>query len=161
MSWKIISYSLFVSGTLLLTNLRPDWKQLLFISGMSVATGIGLLFLKLVVSAFLWRRLLVLDANTKKKFIGQPLLFPARLSHARRFPETERYNYWYDYFMVGVPVGLRGRIGNLLSIDNYPAWEGQREKCWFTIDPTYYLDRGSGDRSLEEKLHGFLKNQVS
>ncbi|GAB1217858.1 hypothetical protein ATERTT37_007101 [Aspergillus terreus] len=61
--------------------------------------------------------------------------------------------------MVGVPVGLRGRIGNLLSIDNLPAWEHSREKCWFTIDPTYYLDPGSGDRSLEEKLHIFLQSQ--
>ncbi|THC87877.1 hypothetical protein EYZ11_012680 [Aspergillus tanneri] len=88
----------------------------------------------------------------------QPLLFPARLSHARRFPEIERYNYWYDYFLVGIPVGLRGRIGNLLSIDNLPAWERRWEKCWFTIDPAYYLDRGSGDRCLEEKLHIFLKS---
>ncbi|PLB48510.1 hypothetical protein P170DRAFT_360714 [Aspergillus steynii IBT 23096] len=159
MSWKIISYCLFVSAGLLLTNLCPDWKQLLMLSGLVVSIVMGCLLLKLLVSAYLWRRLIVLDPNAQKEFLGRPLLFPARLSHARRFPVTERYNYWYDYFTVGIPVGLRGRIGNLLSIDNRPAYESQREKCWFTIDPTYYLDPGSGDRCLEEKLHLFLERQ--
>ncbi|KAI9038890.1 uncharacterized protein KD926_010223 [Aspergillus affinis] len=160
MPWKTIYYCLFLSAALLLKNLHPDWKQLLFLSGLSVVVGNVCLLLKLLVAAYLWRRLVLLDnSNGKNKFLGQPLLFPARLSHARRFPATERYNYWYDYFMVGIPVGLRGRIGNLLSIDAVPASESQRDKCWFTIDPGYYLNWGSGDLSLEEKLHKFLESQ--
>ncbi|KAE8140254.1 hypothetical protein BDV38DRAFT_269253 [Aspergillus pseudotamarii] len=65
-------------------------------------------------------------------------------SLTRRFPETERCNYWYDYSLIGIPVGLRGHVGNLLSIDNLPG----RERCWEKI----------GDRSLEEKLHVFLES---
>lgn len=158
---KTISYCLCVLVSFLLINLRPNWKQLLLLSGLSLLIGVGSLLTKLLLAAYFWRRLIVLDSNGKKELLGQPLLFPARLSHARRFPEPERYNYWYDYFLVGIPVGLRGRIGTLLSIDNLPACETRREKCWFTIDPAYYLDPGSGDRSLEEKLRIFLERQAS
>ncbi|KAB8212554.1 hypothetical protein BDV34DRAFT_208275 [Aspergillus parasiticus] len=133
-------------------------RMLVFILLIGLVAAIGSLLCSLMIAAFLWRRLVLLNSDIKRDFIGKPLLFPARLTHTRRFPETERYNYWYDYFLIGIPVGLRGRVGNLLSIDNIPQRERLWEKCWFTIDPTYYLDRGSGDRSLEEKLHVFLKS---
>ncbi|CAK96946.1 uncharacterized protein BO96DRAFT_324332 [Aspergillus niger CBS 101883] len=110
------------------------------------------------MAAFLGQRLVIHDPHVRPDLLGRPLLFPAKLSHARRFPASERYNYWYDYFMVGVPVGFRGRIGNLISIDNQPTSESILEKCWFTIDPAYYLEPGSGDRTLEEKLNIFLHN---
>ncbi|KAJ1715961.1 hypothetical protein NYO67_1765 [Aspergillus flavus] len=133
-------------------------KMLVFLLPIVSVTAIGSLLCSLMIAAFLRRRLILLNSHIKRDFIGKPLLFPARLTHTRRFPETERYNYWYDYFLIGIPVGLRGRVGNLLSIDSLPQRERLWEKCWFTIDPTYYLDRGSGDRSLEEKLHVFLKS---
>ncbi|RAQ49727.1 hypothetical protein AFGD_002589 [Aspergillus flavus] len=133
-------------------------KMLVFLLLIVSVAAIGSLLCSLMIAAFLRRRLISLNSDIKRDFIGKPLLFPARLTHTRRFPETERYNYWYDYFLIGIPVGLRGRVGNLLSIDNLPQRERVWEKCWFTIDPTYYLDRGSGDRSLEEKLHVFLKS---
>ncbi|GKZ65072.1 hypothetical protein AnigIFM50267_007235 [Aspergillus niger] len=110
------------------------------------------------MAALLRQRLIVHNPHVRPDLLGRPLLFPAKLAHARRFPASERYNYWYDYFMVGIPVGFRGRIGNLISIDNQPTSEGILEKCWFTIDPAYYLEPGSGDRTLEEKLHIFLHN---
>ncbi|PYI05175.1 hypothetical protein BO78DRAFT_318581 [Aspergillus sclerotiicarbonarius CBS 121057] len=116
------------------------------------------LLLKLIWSTYFFRKIVLHSSCSTRDFIGKPFLFPAKLSHARRFPVTERYNYWYDYFMIGIPVGLRGRVGNLLSIDNIPSKERWWQKCWFTIDAGYYLDPGSGERSLEEKLHVFLRS---
>ncbi|KAL5362898.1 hypothetical protein BJX96DRAFT_167030 [Aspergillus floccosus] len=154
-----ILYILLATAGLVFRASHPGFKQLLELFIASVVISIVFLLSKLIIAACLWRRLIVLHSDVRSDFVGKPLLFPARLSHARRFPQIERYNYWYDYFMVGVPVGLRGRIGNLLSIDNLPAQEHSREKCWFTIDPAYYLDPGSGDRSLQEKLYLFLRSR--
>ena len=126
-----------------------------------ILISFGILLLKLIWSAYVFRNLRLHNGCHKREFIGKPFLFPAKLSHARRFPVAERYNYWYDYFMIGIPVGLRGRVGNLISIDNTPSEERWWERCWFTIDAGYYLDPGSGDRSLEEKLHFFLRSEVS
>lgn len=140
---------------------RPQLSAIhLLLPPLVVFLALGYMAGWLILAAYTRRRLTLLEADGEKEFLGEPLLFPARLSHARRVPEIERYNYWYDYFVVGIPVGLRGRIGSLLSIDNLPAHEGYREKCWFTIDPRYYLDRGSGDRCLREKLDLFLQSQV-
>ncbi|OOF96457.1 hypothetical protein ASPCADRAFT_14255, partial [Aspergillus carbonarius ITEM 5010] len=124
-----------------------------------ILISFGILLLKLIWSAYVFRNLRLHNGCHKREFIGKPFLFPAKLSHARRFPVAERYNYWYDYFMIGIPVGLRGRVGNLISIDNTPSEERWWERCWFTIDAGYYLDPGSGDRSLEEKLHFFLRSE--
>lgn len=123
--------------------------------------------------AVLFRRQLVFWAEDYpqhgRDFVGAPLLFPAKLSHARVFPE--KYSYWYSYFVVGVPVGLHARIGTVLSIDiNRPlsnpgnANSNPKNKrirsCWFTIDPVQYLDRGNDHLGLEGKLHAWLISQV-
>ncbi|KAJ5760002.1 hypothetical protein N7520_007158 [Penicillium odoratum] len=79
------------------------------------------------------------------------------------FPE--KYNYWYSYFLVGIPVGLAGNIGTVLSIDmNRPALDGSKQKrgsnwCWFTIDQERYLEPGNSPDGLEGKLHSWLKNK--
>ncbi|KAE8354545.1 hypothetical protein BDV28DRAFT_164113 [Aspergillus coremiiformis] len=159
MSWRAVGYTIFVMTCFILKWSEPGIKTLMVLPllGLSIITGSLLLWL--VMAAYIRRKLIVLDSSMKKDFIGKPLLLSAKLTHARLFPATERYFYWYDYFMIGIPVGLRGRIGNLLSIDNPPTREQSwYQRCWFTIDPTYYLDRGSGDRGLEEKMHIFLRS---
>ncbi|KAE8422950.1 hypothetical protein BDV36DRAFT_309249 [Aspergillus pseudocaelatus] len=110
------------------------YTTFIFLPLIASVPVMGSLLCSLMLAAFLWRKLILLSPDIKRDLIGKPLLLPARLIHTRRFPETERYNYWYDYFLIGIPVGLRGRIGNLLSIDNL---------------------RG---RDHEEKLHVFLKS---
>lgn len=156
-----LQYLFVVTTGCLVFRAQMSAMHLLLILPLAFILSFGYMAGWLILAAYTRRRLVLLNADGEKKLLGEPLLFPSRLSHARRFPEIERYNYWYDYFMVGIPVGLRGRIGSLLSIDNLPAHEGYREKCWFTIDPRYYLDRGSGDRCLREKLDVFLQSQVS
>lgn len=153
-------YLIIVAGHLILKVTHAGLQDILKLLALFVVAGILCLLVRLVMAAFLGQRLVIHDPHVRPDLLGRPLLFPAKLSHARRFPASERYNYWYDYFMVGVPVGFRGRIGNLISIDNQPTSESILEKCWFTIDPAYYLEPGSGDRTLEEKLNIFLHNLV-
>ena len=153
-------YLLLVTGGFLFFRAQLSAMHLLLVLSLAIFLSFGYMAAWLILAAYTRRKLILLNSDGEKEFLGEPLLFPSRLSHARRFPEIERYKYWYDYFMVGIPVGLRGHIGSLLSIDNLPAHEEYGEKCWFTIDPRYYLDRGSGDRCLREKLDVFLQSQV-
>lgn len=106
-----------------------------------------------------------------RTFLGKPLLFPTRLSHTRM--SRERYSYWHSYFNVGIPVGLRGRVGTVLSIDMnrtdaHVSGKGtscspvrRPFMCWFNIDPAYYLERGNNHLGLEGKLHAFLRSIAS
>ncbi|KAJ5364365.1 uncharacterized protein N7496_010078 [Penicillium cataractarum] len=87
------------------------------------------------------------------------------------FPE--KYHYGIDYFLVGVPVGLRGRIGALMSIDsdgsdprsqNFKSFRYSLkrllQRCfWFSTDTSRYLHCGDGQMSLTQKLEHFLKEQ--
>ncbi|GLB09842.1 hypothetical protein AtubIFM57258_005771 [Aspergillus tubingensis] len=158
MLFKNFAYLVFVAAHLMLKMTDVGLREILGLLIFLAVSSILFIFIRLVIAALLSQHLIVHNLHVRPDFLGRPLMFPAKLSHARRFPAIERYNYWYDYFMIGIPVGFRGRIGNLISIDNQPTSESILEKCWFTIDPAYYLEPGSGDRTLEEKLHIFLHN---
>ncbi|KAJ5385708.1 hypothetical protein N7509_008249 [Penicillium cosmopolitanum] len=115
------------------------------------------------------RRKLILfcqDDPTQEKFFFRK----TSLTHARMFPE--RYNYGINYFLVGTPVGLRARVGALMTIDSdrsdqqSPATYFQnftqqlfRKFAWFGIDTSQYLHRGDGHMSLTQKLEIFLKER--
>ena len=111
------------------------------------------------------------DPDEEKCFLGRLLFFPSQLTHARMFPE--RYHHAIDYFLVGIPVGLRGRVGALMAIDSdgsdphaqttsfrSAAKQLFRKFIWFGIDTSRYLHRGDGNMSLTQKLELFLKEQV-
>lgn len=111
------------------------------------------------------------DPNQEQSLLGGPLFFPSQLTHARMLPE--KYYYGVDYFLVGIPVGLRGRVGTLMAIDSdgtYPhahvtSFQGSMKKLfrktfWFGIDTRQYLHRGDGHMSLTQELELFLKKRV-
>jgi hypothetical protein len=124
--------------------------------------------------AYVRRKLILFcqdNSNQEKCLLGRPLFFPSQLTHARMFPE--RYHYGIDYFLVGIPVGLRGRVGALMTIDcdesdqQSPATSFQtfakklfRKFVWFSMDTSQYLHRGDGHMSLTQKLEIFLKERV-
>jgi hypothetical protein len=125
--------------------------------------------------ANIWRKLFLWsdeDPEDEKTLLGKPLFFPARLTHARFFPE--KYNYWINYFLVGIPVGLRGRVGAVISIDtdksdHHPSAMNYfyssmtklfQSLVWFRIDTDWYLHRGDGHLTLTEKLDIFLEEKV-
>lgn len=112
------------------------------------------------------------DPEQEKCLLGKPLFFPSQLTHARIFPE--KYHYGIDYFLVGIPVGLRGRVGALMSVDSdgsdprsptFNSFQSSLKrlfrKCvWFSIDTSQYLHRGDGHMSLTQKLEHFLTERV-
>lgn len=118
-------------------------------------------------------RELISLSNEKQNVLGKPLLFPVQFRHIRLSPVKDRFNN--RFLLVGVPVGLRCRIGNLLAIDDKsvdvspppgdPAllsWSRlfSHWSCWFSFDSARFLHRGDHGVDLREKLDNFLKSQV-
>ncbi|KAJ5311683.1 hypothetical protein N7476_007543 [Penicillium atrosanguineum] len=150
------------------------WKMFKIIFPLSVLSVGGVLFAWVLVIAYVQRKLILWTeehSDVAKSLLGRPLLFPTRLTHSRMFPE--KYNYWINYFLVGIPVGLRGHIGSLMAIDSdatsphsqsgnffkSPVTKVLRKLLWFRVDPSLYLHRGDGHLGLMAKLDSFLKEQ--
>lgn len=150
-------------------------KSLMFLLPASLTTVISTVVAWVLAVSYVQRKLILwseCDPEKENILLGRPLLFPSRLTHARMFPE--KYHYWINYFLVGIPVGLRGRVGGLMSMDSdgsdphspasksfrYSLITLLRKLIWFRIDTSLYLHRGDGHLSLNMKLEHFLKNQV-
>lgn len=143
----------------------------IFIPFFLLAIGSTLLAWVSVV-AFIRRKLVLWsdgDPKDEKTLLGRPQLYPARLTHARFFPE--KYHYWINYFLVGVPVGLRGRVGSVVTIESDQHTPATNPVCtfvkrifrippWFRMDTSWYLHRGDGHLTLAAKLEHFLKERV-
>lgn len=120
---------------------------------------------------FISRRLISLS-NKDQTVLGKPLLFPVKFKHIRLSPVKDRFNN--RFLLIGVPVGLRCRIGNLLAVDDKSlnvspppgdtalSWTRlfSHWSCWFSFDSTRFLHRGDHGVDLREKLDNFLKSQV-
>lgn len=161
-------YSYLAIATLVNQSPQTQWTVVVPITiTVGITTIIGTALFWLLQTAFFRRKWLPASdpgALQRNEWLGKPLLFPTKLSHSRMFPE--RYNYTYNYFLVGVPIGLRGRVGSVLSIDTaQPAPDDankptQSTKCWFKIDQRYYLEPGNHPQGLEGKLHRYLRSRV-
>lgn len=117
-----------------------------------------------IVSVIITTQILVGKTNSRLSSTVQPLLIPARTSHARLNPTANKFSY--PYFIVGVPVGLRSNVNGILSVDT--ANEGRnlwhRWVEWLTpykVKATDYLARGDHENGLRGKLDDFLMSKVS
>ncbi|KAJ5902025.1 hypothetical protein N7495_002553 [Penicillium taxi] len=138
--------------------------------------GVGLISLFLVLSFMLAQvlfasRQLTSLSDESQEVLGKPLLFPVNFNHRRFTPTKDRFRN--RYLAVGVPVGLRCRIGNLLAIDDssldvsLPPGDFEMKwnrilshlSCWFSVDSTRFLHRGDHGLSLREKLDQYLLSQ--
>ncbi|KAF2765595.1 DUF1365-domain-containing protein [Teratosphaeria nubilosa] len=79
-----------------------------------------------------------------------PLLLTSRTTHSRLFPKKHAFSY--SYLLVGVPVGIQGRISKVLSVDS-------QRPGWFNVDSEDYLERGYSHFTLAEKLKRYLHSQ--
>ncbi|KAJ5701170.1 hypothetical protein N7488_008718 [Penicillium malachiteum] len=161
-------YRHFAMAILLYHFPQTRWGTVLPTTVVIVVGAIATFGLAWLLQAAFFQRKLLLDEGLStlendKEFIGKPLLFPTKLSHSRMFPE--RYNYTYDYFLVGIPVSLRGRVGSVLSIDTAQPAPGdpnrstRSTKCWFKIDQRHYLEPGNSTLGLKGKLHRHLESR--
>lgn len=87
-----------------------------------------------------------------------PLLFPSKTTHMRLFPQ--KHGFGYSYLLVGVPVGWRGTIGSLISVDEHLLPQRRRKNGWFHVRAADYLERGGEGVDLKTKLSEYLRSQV-
>lgn len=135
--------------------------DLLYVLASLLATILALLQVQRCIKGF--------EAPSKdnEQFIAKPMLFPSRTAHTRFFPKKNSFSY--PYFVVGVPVGWKGTIGGMLSVDLPKGKRGLLQRlcsfkpwsCWYTVDADDHLARGHADGGLEEKLHDYLHSQVN
>ncbi|KAL6906973.1 hypothetical protein GGI43DRAFT_248313 [Trichoderma evansii] len=102
------------------------------------------------------------DANPRQDDLTGIYLIPCRVTHKRRVPK--QHGFSYSYLTVGIPVGCRGSMNSMISVDepDVPtAWLSGiwRLKNWFRVDSSDYLERGSNKLGLRGKLDNYLKSQ--
>ena len=90
----------------------------------------------------------------------KPVIFPCRTSHTRLFPKVHSFSY--SYLFVGIPIGWRGHVGNILSADreNLPQSQRQPQNGWLSVDSADYLARGENSHGLRGKLDTYLESLV-
>ncbi|KAF2815833.1 DUF1365-domain-containing protein [Mytilinidion resinicola] len=97
-----------------------------------------------------------LPNNGDRKSRLKPLIFPCRTTHTRTFPK--RHSFEYSYLLVGVPVPWNGAKSGILSADQKDTTKSNG-KGWLQIRAEDYLERGSAELGLVEKLRETLKAQ--
>ena len=102
------------------------------------------------------------DVTKQSPYLGtlKPFLFPSRTSHSRFFPK--KHSFSYSYLLVGIPVGWRGSIGNMLSSDVEPSSLNSLDsrRTWFEVLSEDHLARGKEEKGLRGKLDAYLRSQV-
>ncbi|PTB38987.1 hypothetical protein M441DRAFT_145523 [Trichoderma asperellum CBS 433.97] len=89
-------------------------------------------------------------------------LIPSRVTHRRKRPK--KHSFSYSYLTVGIPVGYRGSVDGMISVDepDIPiAWPSGiwRMNNWFRVDARDYLERSSHELGLRGKLDNYLESQ--
>nr|POF01326.1 hypothetical protein CFP56_21274 [Quercus suber] len=79
-----------------------------------------------------------------------PLLLTSRTDHARLIPK--KHSFSYSYLLVGIPVGIQGRISTVLSVDS-------QKRGWFSVNSAGHLERDEGRSGLAAKLKRYLHTQ--
>lgn len=86
----------------------------------------------------------------------RPCFFRCQTTHSRMFPV--KHSFSYSYLLTGVPIGFKGSVGGLISVDEEKKnWVSR--KSWFTVHGDDYLARGHHPDGLKGKLQDFLASQ--
>jgi len=109
---------------------------------------------------------LLQESTETDEFPVKPMFFPSRTSHTRLFPK--KHSFSYSYLMVGIPVGWKGSLGGMLSVDDekgnspwyFRLFSLGLGNAWYVVNGDDYLDRGHVDGGLKGKLEQYLQSQV-
>lgn len=146
------------------------WFQAIAVLLILGLTAIAVILFRLFLLILVKHHVFIPSSNNSEDFLGRPMIFPVTIKHVRLSPIRNQFKY--QALFIGIPVGLRGRIGNLLSVDESPdsttlatrsySWRGELSKLdtWFRIDSSPYLHRGDTDLDLKQKLDKFLIDKV-
>lgn len=96
-----------------------------------------------------------------------PVFFPSRTNHIRMFPTKHAFSY--SYLLMGIPIGWKGSIGSILSVDlqsqkeqeDEPQPQTKTSRTWFSAEAEHYLDRGDIQAGFQGRLRAYLQSQVS
>lgn len=106
-----------------------------------------------------------LRASVDESQSGTPsaYLIPCRVTHNREHPKKHAFSY--SYLTVGIPVGYRGNVNGMISVDDpdvSTTWLSKiwRARSWFRVDAADYLERGNNKLGLRAKLDKYLISQV-
>lgn len=155
-------------------DFNVNWHDSLKRVAQTLMTGRGILTLATgIFWLFVWRTISsrsgfhgpTTSTLTSDPFEGplKPLLFPCRMTHTRMFPK--KHSFGYSYLLVGVPVGFRGTMGSLVSVDSqllprHIQGKGQaKSSAWFEVRGGDYLGRGGEDMDLRGKLSQYLRSE--
>ncbi|CAD6500870.1 BgTH12-06575 [Blumeria graminis f. sp. triticale] len=97
------------------------------------------------------------SSQLKDECAFKPLFFPCRTTHRRMFPV--KHSFAYSYLLTGIPVGLRGSVGGLLSVDEVPQSSWWSRHSWYVVSGDDYLARGHHPDGLQGKLRDYLESQ--
>ncbi|KAL7914898.1 hypothetical protein GGI35DRAFT_466649 [Trichoderma velutinum] len=120
---------------------------------LTAIVSIGLQF-----RAYIWKW-----GHVDKPQSGTPAyLIPCRVSHSREQPKKHAFSY--SYLTVGIPIGYRGNVNGMISVDSpdvSTSWLSKiwRVRSWFRIDSADYLERGNNKLGLRVKLDTYLRSQ--
>lgn len=124
--------------------------------------GTALLAITTILSVAVLAQRNIFRTSTAWNHTSQPYFIPSRTTHRRMFPKTHAFSY--SYLTIGVPVGYRGRVNNLLTIDGSSDqlswWQKLVAFTPFTVDGEGYLSRGPNSRGLRGKLDEYLESEV-
>lgn len=159
--------TLHISLVLAGVTKHPWWQLILSTVAFTLTTVFAVICIWLLSVACLPQRLVTTGKHNSwqaKQFVGKPLLFPNSIDHWRYFPKVIHFKY--SYFVVGIPVGLRARVGRVLSIDeDHSSGSGYAptlwDQCWFNIDQENYLNGDTHPLGLRGKLDSYLEAEVS
>ncbi|KAL4876225.1 hypothetical protein BJY04DRAFT_223309 [Aspergillus karnatakaensis] len=115
----------------------------------------------------------LVSLSTPQQVLSKPLLIPVNFNHTRLSPIKDKFAN--NFLLLGVPVGISCRVGNLLAIDDPSVqdvspppgggdvgfWRRARAhlRCWFSVDAVRLLHRGEYGIGLRGKLDSFLRDQ--
>ncbi|KAL4904130.1 hypothetical protein BDW74DRAFT_185791 [Aspergillus multicolor] len=149
------------------------WTQtLLYLLLLTLALAITVI-ITMLLRALLTPQTLTPLSNNSQTILSKLLLFPVAFTHTRLTPIKDKFAN--RFLLLGIPVGLRCRIGNVLAIDDdcltphvspEPSKRGfswnrvlAHISCWFSTDAVRMLHRGDYSLDLRSKLDSFLREQ--
>ncbi|UKZ46449.1 hypothetical protein TrVGV298_000652 [Trichoderma virens] len=93
---------------------------------------------------------------------GTAYLIPCRITHSRELPKKHAFSY--PYLIVGIPIGYRGTINGVVSVDDLDVSSSWllniwRARSWLRVDSADYLERGNNKLGLRAKLDTYLRSQ--
>jgi hypothetical protein len=167
--WTLFSFDIIIFCIFSIIRNHAAFREFtkLYINHATIITFMTTSLLFLTTLQF-FKFILTLKSRSDSTdgFSMQPMLFPCQTTHTRFFPA--KHSFKYSYLLVGIPIGWKGSIGGMLSVDpeqDPSPWYRRILSlklggAWYTVNGDDYLERGHVKGGLQGKLEAYLISQV-